>query len=412
MMSGLLVRSETTRQPIPAAINSAATMAEWCAGFGRGGRAERASMMGTRDTARPGHQAAAVAPSDGDEDDHRQQRPGQAEPVDAMADRGLERRGDCEPERETCDRSDQRADRADDRAVGQQHESKVLLGRADSSEHAELAEPSLRDHGEARGGDQRGQQQEDGRHREHRQRVGRPVALPSLGPRERGPAPLSGGRHQEGVDPAVDRFGAGVHQHRDVVRCSRERRGDKCELVAQIAWVLDDADDGPPMAVERKCLPELEAEDSGHAVGDGDLARPVRIAASSEREPCAPVRSARVLGAKLDLVDAARNRQRAVTDDVDRPEAFLDGGETRLQPARIGAVEPQEVTGRAELRIVRRTRVVGDRDAGDRGRDREGEEREHQDLLAPLASEQAPRPAHQRTARAIRRSILAAPMGA
>ena len=126
-------------------------------------------------------------PEDGDEDDHRQQRPGQAEPVDAMVDRGLERRGDREPERETRDRSDQRADRADDRAVGQQHESKVLLGRADRSEHAELAEPSLRDHGEARGGDQRGQQQEDGGHREHRQRVGRPVALPSLGPRECGP---------------------------------------------------------------------------------------------------------------------------------------------------------------------------------------------------------------------------------
>jgi hypothetical protein len=66
-----------------------------------------------------------------------------------------------------------------------------------------------------------------------------------------------------------------------------------------------------------------------------------------------------------------------VTDDVDRPEAFLDGGETGLQPARIGAVEPEQVTGRAELGIVRGARVVGDRDAGDRGRDGDGEEGEH-----------------------------------
>ena len=272
MMSGALLRSESTRLPIPAAINSAATMAEWCAGFGLGGRAERASMTGTRATARPGHQAAAVAPSDGDEDDHRQQRPGQAEPVDAMVDRGLERRGDREPERETRDRSDQRADRTDDRAVGQQHESKVLLGRADRREHAELAEPSLRDHGEACGGDQRGQEQEDGGHREHRQRVGRPVALRVSDPAKADRSPTFASAK------ASTDAGAGVDQHRDVVRCSRGRGGDEGELVAQIAWVLDDADDGPAAAVEVKRLPELEPEDRGHAVGDRDLAGAFRIA--------------------------------------------------------------------------------------------------------------------------------------
>ncbi len=62
MMSGVLLRSESTRLAIPAAINTAARMAEWCAGFGLGGRAESASVTGTRATARPGHQAAAVAP--------------------------------------------------------------------------------------------------------------------------------------------------------------------------------------------------------------------------------------------------------------------------------------------------------------------------------------------------------------
>ena len=205
---------------------------------------------------------------------------------------------------------------------------------------------------------------------------------------------------QEGVDPGVGRFGAGVDQHRDPVRCPGGRGGDERELVAQIAGVLDDADDGPAAAVERERLPGLEPEDRGHAVGDGDLARACGVAASAQREPCAPVRSARVLGAELDLLDPAGHGQRAVTDDIGRPEAFLDGGQTRVEPARIGAVEPQQVIGRAELGIVvGRARVVGDGDAGDRGGDRDGEQGEHEDLLAPLAPEQTPRPAHQRAAR-------------
>ena len=66
-------------------------------------------------------------------------------------DRVLERGDDCEPEPETDDRSEYRADRANDGAVGQEHESQVLLRRADRGEHAELAEPPLCDHREACG---------------------------------------------------------------------------------------------------------------------------------------------------------------------------------------------------------------------------------------------------------------------
>ena len=48
---------------MPTAISAAAAIAEWRAGLGLGGRPESASMTGRRATARPGHQAAAVAPT-------------------------------------------------------------------------------------------------------------------------------------------------------------------------------------------------------------------------------------------------------------------------------------------------------------------------------------------------------------
>ena len=59
---GRLLRSESTRLQIPAAIATVAMIVEWCVALGLGGRAERASVTGMRATARPGHHAAAVAP--------------------------------------------------------------------------------------------------------------------------------------------------------------------------------------------------------------------------------------------------------------------------------------------------------------------------------------------------------------
>ena len=80
------------------------------------------------------------------------------------------------------------------------------------------------------------------------------------------------------------------------------------------------------------------------------------------------------------------------------PNDFLAEARAAVERPRIGAVEPEQVAGRAELGVVRRARVEGDRDAADRGRDRDGEERHHQHLLPPLAAEHAPRPADDRSA--------------
>ncbi len=103
---------------MPTAISAAAAIAEWRAGLGLGGRPESASMTGRRATVRPGHQAATVAPTIARSDGHRDQSPRKAEPVDAMVDRGLECRGEHDPEREARDRPDECGDRPDDGAVG------------------------------------------------------------------------------------------------------------------------------------------------------------------------------------------------------------------------------------------------------------------------------------------------------
>ena len=95
-------------------------------------------------------------------------------------------------------------------------EPDVLVGGPDGREHAELAEPALGDDREARSGDQRGQQHEDRRYGEHRQRILRPLVRPGLGPRERGLASLAQRLHER-----PDRPLAGRDENRDVIRSAR-----------------------------------------------------------------------------------------------------------------------------------------------------------------------------------------------
>ena len=56
-------------------------------------------------------------------------------------------------------------------------------------------------------------------------------------------------------------------------------------------------------------FPDLEPQEGGHAVGDGNVVDSVRVVASAERQARATVRPTRVLGAELDLVDTAGNGQ-------------------------------------------------------------------------------------------------------
>jgi hypothetical protein len=151
------------------------------------------------------------------------------------------------------------------------------------------------------------------------------------------------------------------------------------------------------VTVERQGRSEVEPQELGHPVCDGDLAGARRVAALAEREDSERV--LRILCAEVHGLDAAGDADRAMGNDVDRPERFPGPGEARLELPRIGAVELKVDVGRAELGVGRRSRVVDDRDAADRRRDRDGEEGQHQDLLSPLAAEQAERPADHRAAR-------------
>ena len=96
-MSGGLSRLDSARQPMPTAISAAAAIAEWRAGLGFGGRPESASMTGSRATVRPGHQAAAIAPRTARRTVSAISPQRKAEPVDAMVDGRLERRGERRP---------------------------------------------------------------------------------------------------------------------------------------------------------------------------------------------------------------------------------------------------------------------------------------------------------------------------
>ena len=133
-----------------------------------------------------------------------------------MAHRGFERRREDDPERAAYNRAENRGDHSDDGAVGQQHEPEMLLGSPDCREHAELPEPTLRDDSEARGGNERGQEQEDGGDGEHCDRVrGLDLAAAPRSPEARTVVP------GQGVCEGAELLFARVDQNGDVLR----RRG-------------------------------------------------------------------------------------------------------------------------------------------------------------------------------------------
>jgi hypothetical protein len=126
--------------------------------------------------------------------------------------------------------------------------------------------------------------------------------------------------------------------------------------------------------------------------GHGDLVRTARIAAGDECEHRSAVRAVGVLRAQLRTLREA-GREVGVLDDIGRTEVLLYGGDVRRE-TWIGAGDRDEVVGGAEAGVGGRGRIAGDGGAQDGRGDRDDDERQHQQLLAPLPPEQAPGPAH------------------
>ena len=230
-------------------------------------------------------------------------------------------------------------------AVGQQHEPQVLVGGADRGEHAELAQPPLRDDREAGGGDQRGQEQEHGGHGERGQRLRRPVARPRSSEPASADVPRRSARQKESIDRSL-----ASDQDRDV---RPARRADDGETSANSSSSSRGFSTMPTTVRRRpssaSVAAQLEPEEVGDAVGDRDLAGADRVAAAAEREQRAAVGAVRVLRAEVDGLDAAGDGDRAMADDVDRaerrraaasPASSLRGSE----PSNL-----EQVVGRAEL---------------------------------------------------------------
>ena len=187
LTSSLAVLTAAVRAAKPAPSRITVAIAERCTGFGRGGRADRASVTGMRADARAGHHAAAVAvntarstPAPSSHHARRSDRFG--------AGGRLELRRDGNPSDEGRGRSDDGGDHAHHYAVDEYDEAKMPCGGADRGEHAELAKPALRDDREAGRRHETDEEQHQRRQHEH-EHGGRLLAFP---PWKKKLAPLLG----------------------------------------------------------------------------------------------------------------------------------------------------------------------------------------------------------------------------
>jgi hypothetical protein len=174
-------------------------------------------------------------------------------------------------------------------------------------------------------------------------------------------------------------------------------RYDEGELSEQALRVLDDADDLAGLAALPPDVPDLEAEGRRQARGHRDLAGIGRVVPAEQREHRLPERAAGVLGAQFVGVDGAGNGDGLVLDNVDAAKAMLQRGDLGGQ-VRSGRLERGQVSSGTEPRVGRGRRGRGHRRPDDRGGHRDHDERQDQQLLAPLPAEQPPGPADHRAA--------------
>ena len=171
------------------------------------------------------------------------------------------------------------------------------------------------------------------------------------------------------------------------------------ELIQQVARVLDDAGNQPCPAVGVPGAPDLDAIQRRDGAGHGHLPGAGRVAPGDQGEQRAAVGPGRILGPQPDGRSGATG-EALILDHVRRPVLPLDPGDIGRQ-VRIGPGQGYQRAGgavRAGVRVSRRG-VGGNPRTPDGRRDRDRQQRHHQQLLTPLTAEQAPCPVDDRELR-------------
>ena len=286
----------------------------------------------------------------------------------------------ADPGGEAEQSADQGGDDADDRTVGDQHEAHVAVGRADGGEHAQRAHAALRQDREAGDGHEADEDQPEDREDQHDDRR----VEPALGLRR-----LCEGAAGERVSGEVaDRR---VEEDRRVDGSGQLPGRYESEVVEQVLRIGDQPDQLADPTGVGPGVADAQVVGGRQRAGHGDLVRRGRVPAGEQVEHRRAEPAARVLHPQLGALDQTGG-QRLVLDDVDRTEALPDGREVRCH-GLVGAGEGDQMVGRAEAGVGRRRDVGADGGGQERRRDRDGQQGQHQQLLAPLVTEQPPRPA-------------------
>ena len=222
----------------------------------------------------------------------------------------------------------------------------MSLGRSHRGEHAQLAKTALRHHDEAGRGDKGYEHHGEGCYAEHAD--GGEDAFASRATR-RGD-PVRPAWSAECHHPRVAGFDQDCHR----IQADICRRSDQREVRAEVAWILDDADQLSLYTVEGESLTDVDPEGRRQIAGEGDFVVRGGEAPLSDIEHGAAEGTVRILGPQLDGFEQPGDPHIAAADDIDGAEPPPRGSDLGFELG-ISGVELEPVVGRA---------VVGRPDAG------------------------------------------------
>ena len=207
--------------------------------------------------------------------------------------------------------AEQRSYDTDDETVGPYDQADVVIGGAKRSEHADGAEPALRQHGEAPYRNQRDEQHPQRGKGQHDGLGVQPVT------RCCAPYGLKVGTEGDHVDTVR------VEQHRRLGRLRHLPGRHQGKFVEQALGVLHYPDDSSELSRLVPDVTDLEVQGGRNATRQGHLARTDGVLPAHQREHGLTEGSPGVLGAQIVGTDGAGDAERLVLDDIDLMEALL-----------------------------------------------------------------------------------------